>query len=68
MIGTQCLTRSLYRDGFSSNRAILTLIGTISLGLGRYLPKKHDVVDLTAGGIIGVCLGVAWNQWVKEKL
>ncbi|NRA89695.1 MAG: hypothetical protein HRU43_00915 [Simkaniaceae bacterium] len=46
MIGTQCLTRSLYRDGFPSTTAVLVLIGTVSIGLGRYLPKKHDLVEL----------------------
>ena len=64
MIGTQCLARSVYRDGLLSNMAILIFLGTISLGLGRYLPKKHDVVDLTAGGILGISLGAVWNRWV----
>lgn len=64
MIGTQCLTRSVYRDGPLSTTAILTLLGTISLGLGRYLPKKHDVVDLIAGGILGGSLGIVWNRWI----
>ena len=64
MIGAQCLARSAYRDGPLSKMATLTLLGTISLGLGRYLPKKHDVVDLTVGGILGVSLGLVWNRWI----
>ena len=64
MIGAQCLARSAYRDGPLSTTAILTLLGTVSLGLGRYLPKKHDAVDLAVGGVLGISLGAVWNKWV----
>ncbi|MCB1110340.1 MAG: hypothetical protein KDK64_05115 [Chlamydiia bacterium] len=65
MIGAQCLARSCHRDGFPSVMAILVLMGTLTIGLGRYLPKKHDVVDLTAGGILGMGLGILWNHWLN---
>ncbi|MCB1072743.1 MAG: hypothetical protein KDK96_06530 [Chlamydiia bacterium] len=65
MIGMQCTVRSFYRDGPNSLTFLLTVLGTGVIGLGRYLPMKHDVVDLTAGGLLGSLLGGAWNGWIR---
>ena len=65
MIAAQCLTRSLKRDGISSPFFFLNAVGSISIALGRYLPGMHDVVDLTAGALLGVGLGTVWNNKVK---
>ena len=64
MIGMQCTVRSFHRDGSNSLTFLLTLVGTAAIGLGRYLPLKHDVVDLTAGGLLGFLLGGGWNVWI----
>lgn len=64
MIGVQCTVRSFHRDGPHSLTFLLTLLGTGVIGLGRYLRMKHDVVDLTAGGLLGSVLGSGWNGWV----
>lgn len=64
MIGMVCAVRTLHRDGPHSLSFLLTLLGTGAIGLGRYLPGKHDVVDLTAGGLLGASLGKGWNVWV----
>lgn len=64
MIGAQCAVRVWHRDGLKSSRFLLTLLGTICLGLGRYLPLKHDIIDLTVGGALGAGLGVCWNRWI----
>ena len=65
MIATQCLTRSFKRDGIGSPIFFLNAVGSISIALGRYLPGMHDVIDLTAGALIGVGLGSVWNEKVN---
>lgn len=65
MIGMQCSMRTFHRDGPHSFTFLLTLLGTAVIGLGRYLPMKHDVVDLTVGGMLGAALGKGWNDWVS---
>lgn len=65
MIGAQCAVRVWHRDGPKSYNFCLTLLETICLGLGRYLPLKHDMIDLTVGGAIGAGLGTCWNRWIS---
>ena len=65
MIAAVCLTRTLKRDGISSPIFFFNAVGSIVIGLGRYLPGMHDVIDLTAGAFIGVFLGTVWNERVN---
>lgn len=61
MIAMQCLTRVFfaYTHWLPRTGAIAV---TSCIAMGRYLPGKHDSVDLTAGGILGVGLGCLWNR------
>ena len=62
MIAIQSLVRAVYRDGPYSYSSLFVAIGAVFVGLGRYLPGKHDVVDLTAGAMLGGGLGYVWNK------
>jgi membrane-associated phospholipid phosphatase len=63
MIAAQCLTRVFFAYTSWPLRAG-AIATTACIGLGRYLPGKHDLVDLAAGGALGVMLGSVWNRWV----
>lgn len=65
MIAAQCLTRSFKRDGIHSPIFFLNAAGFICIGLGRYLPGQHDIIDLTAGASLGGCLGCLWSYVVE---
>lgn len=64
MIAVQSWVRAAYRDGPNSYSSVFVAIGALCIALGRYLPGKHDVVDLTAGAMLGAGLGYVWNQTI----
>lgn len=64
MIATQCTTRVFFAYKGISPKALAVLCSA-TIGLSRYLPGKHDIVDLTAGGSLGIVLGTAWNHFVN---
>ncbi|MEN9344086.1 MAG: hypothetical protein RLZZ453_873 [Chlamydiota bacterium] len=66
MIGTQCLIRVFF--AYTHPLARMGAVALTScLALARYLPGKHDIVDLTVGGILGVGLGCIWNRALSPQ-
>ncbi len=60
MIAAQCATRVFFAHKGITPKALAVVCSGI-IALSRYLPGKHDIVDLTAGGLLGSVLGTAWN-------
>jgi membrane-associated phospholipid phosphatase len=60
MIAAQCATRVFFAHKGITPKALAVVCSGI-IALSRYLPGKHDMVDLTAGGLLGSVLGTAWN-------
>lgn len=61
MIAALCATRVF----FAYQSIVPKLLSLACVGitaLSRYIPGKHDVVDLTAGGLLGIGFGTIWNS------
>ena len=64
MIAMQSLVHVTYRERSCSFLILFVALGNAFIFVGRYLPGKHDIVDLTAGAILGGALGYVWNKWI----
>jgi membrane-associated phospholipid phosphatase len=67
MIAAQCATRVFLAYSGQAPRSLAVVIAA-TIGLGRYLPGRHDVVDLCGGAVLGAGLGVLWNYFLSPKI
>lgn len=64
-IAAAVVTRVFLGSSDFSSRA-LAATGYVLTCLGRYIPLKHDLIDIGAGSLLGVGLGALWDWGVSR--